>query len=571
MSKTLKEKIIDLLIEGKNIKKEVLVDALRLQKEKGQSLDKILVEKGVVTEQELLIILAKELNIPPIDLTKYKIDPELLNIIPERLARQYHLIPISQLGTTVTIAMSDPFNIFAVDDLKNLTGLDIDVAIATDTDILKAINLYYGKKVIASVSEAVKGFADDGEGLSVIEESDRDVEIGVTLEESKKAPIVQVVDLMIREALKQRASDIHIEPTERDLRVRYRVDGNLHDVLSLPKRNQNAVIARVKVMSRLDITEWRLPQDGRFKIKIANKEIDFRVSVLPITFGQKIVLRILDKANLAIGLEGLGFFPESTAIFKEAISRPFGMILVTGPTGSGKSTTLYSIINQMNTVERNIITIEDPVEYQLPGITQIPVQTEIGLTFASGLRSLLRQNPDIIMIGEIRDSETADIAVKASLTGQLLFTTLHTNDASGAITRLVDMGVEPFLVASSLILACAQRLCRKICTSCKEPVTVSPDILKRLGVAAAKDAVFYHGKGCAACRNTGYRERMGVLEVLMIDDEIRQMVARGRSSDEIKQFAIKNKGMQTLWDDAVKKFTLGLTTFEEVLRITAEE
>lgn len=571
MSKTLKEKIIDLLIEKKSIKKEDLDDALRRQKDKGESLDKIFLEKGIINEQELLIILAKELNIPPIDLTKYRIDPDLLNVIPERLARQYHIIPISQIGTTITIVMSDPFNIFALDDLKNLTGLEVDVAMATDSDIIKAINLYYGKKSITSVTEAVKDFEDDGESLAVIEDAEKDVEIGVTLEESKKAPIVQVVDLMIREALKQRASDIHIEPTEKDLRVRYRVDGNLHDALFLPKKNQNAVIARVKVMSRLDITEWRLPQDGRFKIRAANKEIDFRVSILPITFGQKIVLRILDKGNLAIGLEGLGFFPESTALFKEAISRPFGMILVTGPTGSGKSTTLYSIINQMNTIERNIITVEDPVEYELPGITQIPVQAEIGLTFASGLRSLLRQNPDIIMIGEIRDSETADIAVKASLTGQLVFSTLHTNDAAGAVTRLVDMGVEPFLVASSLILTCAQRLCRKICPSCKEPVSVPADILKRLRVTPVKDSVYYHGKGCNACRNTGYRGRMGVLEVLPFDDNIRELVIKGKSSDEIKQFAIKNKGMQTLWDDAVKKFTLGLTTFEEVLRVTAEE
>lgn len=571
MEKTLKERIVDLLIEGKNIKKEELESALQRQREKGESIEKILLEKGIITEKELLIILAKELNLPPIDLSKYKIDPELLNIIPERLARQYHIIPISQIGTVITIAMSDPFNIFAVDDLKNLTGCDIDIAVATDSDIIKAINTLYGKKTIFTVSEAIKDFSQEGEGLSIVEDSEKDVEIDAALEESKKAPLVQLVDLIIKEALKQRASDIHIEPTEKDLRVRYRIDGNLQDVLSLPKRNQNAVIARIKVMSRLDITEWRLPQDGRFKIKVANKEIDFRVSVLPITFGQKVVLRILDKANLAIGLDGLGFFPESTAIFKEAIARPFGMILVTGPTGSGKSTTLYSIINQLNTVERNIITVEDPVEYELPGITQIPVKPEIGLTFASGLRALLRQNPDIIMIGEIRDSETADIAVKASLTGQLLFSTLHTNDACGAVTRLVDMGVEAFLVASSLILVCAQRLARKICASCKEPVLVPPEILKRLGLNPGKDAVYYHGKGCNLCRNTGYRGRMGVLEVLMIDDEIREMMSRGKSSDEIKQFAVKHRGMQTLWDDAIKKFTLGLTTFEEVLRVTSEE
>jgi len=570
MTKPLKEKIIDILVESKNIKKEDLNSAIQIQKERGISLDKILLEKGLITERELLILLAKELNIPPIDLSKYKIDSDLLSLIPERIARQYHIIPISQIGTTITVAMSDPFNIFAIDDLKNLTGYEVDVVMCTDSDIAKAINLCYGKRTITSMSEAVKEFGGS-EGLEVIESSEKDTEISAQVEESRKAPIIQVVDLFIKEALKQRASDIHIEPTENDLRIRYRIDGNLHDILNLPKKNQNAVLVRLKIMARLDITEWRLPQDGRFKIKLPRQEIDFRVSVLPTTFGQKIVLRILDKSNLSIGLDGLGFFPETTAIFKEAIAKPFGMILVTGPTGSGKSTTLYSIVNQLNTIDRNIITIEDPVEYLLEGITQIQVQTEIGLTFAAGLRSLLRQNPDIIMIGEIRDSETADIAVKASLTGQLVFSTLHTNDAAGAITRLIDMGVEPFLVSSSLIMACAQRLCRKICTHCKEPYEIPEAELARVGLKPEKGQVFYHGKGCSACRNTGYHGRMGVLEALMVDDIIREMVVKGSSSDEVKNFAVKERGMTTLWDDAVKKFKLGLTTLEEVLRITSED
>ncbi len=570
MSKPLKEKIIDILVESKNIKKEDLDGAIKLSKEKGISLDKVLLEKELITEKELLILLAKELNIPPIDLTKYKIDPELLSVVPERIARQYRIIPISQIGTTITVAISDPFNIFAIDDLKNLTGYEVDVVMCTDSDITKAANLYYGKKAITTMAEAVKELGGD-ESIEVIEDTDKDVEIGATIEESKKAPIVQVVDLFIREALKQRASDIHIEPTEGDLRIRYRIDGNLHDVLSLPKKNQNAILVRIKIMSNLDITEWRMPQDGRFKIKLPRQEIDFRVSVLPTTFGQKIVLRILDKSNLSIGLDGLGFFPETTAFFKEALAKPFGMILVTGPTGSGKSTTLYSIVNQLNTPERNIITIEDPVEYLLEGITQIQAKPEIGLTFAAGLRSLLRQNPDIIMVGEIRDSETADIAVKASLTGQLVFSTLHTNDACGAITRLIDMGVEPFLVASSLIMTCAQRLCRKICQHCKEPYEVSEAMLSRVGLKPDKSQVFYHGKGCNTCRNTGYHGRMGALEILMIDDSIREMIVKGHSSDEIKDFVVKEKGMSTLWDDAVKKFKLGLTTLEEVLRITTEE
>jgi len=324
-------------------------------------------------------------------------------------------------------------------------------------------------------------------------------------------------------------------------------------------------------MTNLDITELRLPQDGRFKIRFGGKEIDFRVSILPITHGQKIVLRLLDRANLSIGLDGLGFFPENTALFKKAIASPFGLILVTGPTGSGKSTTLYSIVNQLNQVERNIITVEDPVEYQIDGITQLNVKPEIGLTFASGLRSLLRQNPDMIMIGEIRDSETADIAVKSALTGTLVFSTLHTNDAPGAVTRLIDMGVEPFLVSSSAIMACAQRLCRKICERCKEPIKISESALEDIGFKPGKDAKFFKGKGCKSCRNTGYRGRMGLLEVMMINDSIREMIVKGASQDKIRNYAVKENGMLTLWDDAIKKFSLGLTTFEEVLRVTSVE
>jgi type IV pilus assembly protein PilB len=569
--KTLKDKIIDLLIKNKNLKKEQIEEAVRIQKEKGISLGKILVQKGLVTEQELLILLAKELNIPPIALARYKIDPEVLKNIPERIARQYNIIPISKIGNTLTLATADPLNIFALDDIKNLTGCEVDIVMATLSEINEAIKKYYSKDVMQSMSEVVKEFGGE-ESSKVIDGVDERIDIGSFLvDESRKAPIVQVVNLVIKEAIKQGASDIHLEPTEQGLRVRYRVDGALHDAYNFPKKNQNAILVRLKIMSRLDITEWRLPQDGRFKIRLANKEIDFRVSVLPTTYGQKIVLRLLDKSNLSIGLDGLGFFPESTALFKEAIAQPYGMILVTGPTGSGKSTTLYSIINQLNTPERNIITIEDPVEYEIDGITQLQVKPEIGLSFANGLRSLLRQNPDVIMVGEIRDSETADIAVKASLTGQLLFSTLHTNDSVGAIARLIDMGVEPFLVSSSLILVCAQRLCRRICSVCREPYEVPKKLLDKIGLKPEKGVVFYHGKGCNNCLNTGYRGRMGLLEVLMIDDEIREMVVKKVPADEIKKYAIKYKGMITLWDDAIKKFKLGLTTLEEVLRVTSEE
>ncbi|MFC1704137.1 GspE/PulE family protein [Candidatus Omnitrophota bacterium] len=569
--KTLKEKIIDIILEKKKIKKEELDSAIKAQKQKGISLEKVLIEKGLISEKELIGILAKELNIPPINLAKYKIDPEVLDLIPERVCRQYRIVPLSKIGTTLTLVTADPLNIFALDDIKNLTGYDIDIAMCAEQEILNSIDKYYHSEE-ESVSDVLKHLDDKDAGdMITVDEFAEQIEIGATIERSGDAPIVQVVNLIIREALKQRASDIHVEPTEKDLRIRYRIDGVLHEAMSLPKKNQNAIIARFKIMTRLDITEWRLPQDGRFKIRNNEKEIDFRVSVLPITYGQKIVLRLLDKANLAIGLDGLGFFPETTTMFKDAIASPFGMILVTGPTGSGKSTTLYSIVNSLNQVERNIITVEDPVEYQIDGITQIHVKPEIGLTFASGLRSLLRQNPDIIMIGEIRDSETADIAVKSALTGTLVFSTLHTNDAAGAITRLVDMGVEPFLVASSTIMTCAQRLCRKICERCKTQIKIPAETLERAGIKPQKDVVYYYGKGCSQCRNTGYKGRMGLLEVLLLDDAIREMIVNRASLVDIKNYAIKEQGMTTLWDDAVKKFSLGLTTFEEVLRVTSEE
>ncbi len=569
MAKTLKEKILETLIELKKVKKEDLESAVSLQKSKGISLDKALIERGLINEQELLILFVKELNIPPINLSKYKIDPGLREIIPERTARQYHIIPISELGHTITIALSDPFNIFAIDDLKNITGRDVDIAISTETEILQAIDNYYGTKSGMSVSDVTRDI-NTGE-FEIIQGQDTSGVSDIVVAESEEAPIIKMVDLVIGEALKQRASDIHVEPALENLRVRYRIDGSLLDFLNIPKANQNAVIVRIKIMSGLDITESRIPQDGRFKMRFSSKEVDFRVSSLPTTFGEKIVMRILDRGGLSIGLEGLGFFPEDIELFKEAVAKPFGMILVTGPTGSGKSTTLYSVINKLNTIDKNIITVEDPVEYLIEGLTQIQVKSEIGLTFASGLRSILRQSPDIVMVGEIRDSETADIAIKASLTGQLVFATLHTNDAAGSLTRLVDMGVEPFLVASSLVMVCAQRLCRKICTKCKEPIKIPDQVFKEIKFKPPSGAVFYQGKGCEYCRQTGYRGRMGILEIMMINDEVREMLIKGASSHEIKEYAVKENGMKTLWDDALRKLTEGMTTLEEVLRVTTSD
>lgn len=574
MAESLKDRLTDILVKGNLLKKKDLDKALETQKKSGGSLGKILIEQGSISQKNLVVAISSQLNIPPIDLAKYKIDKELVKIIPEKIARQYILLPLSKIGNVLTIVMSDPLNVFAIDDVKMLTHFKIDLAIAPENEIKDAINSYYGTTAqtqeIAKILEEVK----PGDDVEFVEEER--IDVSEVTEESQKAPIVKVVSLILNEAIKKRASDIHIEPCEKFLRVRYRIDGSLHDIFTLPKKNQNAVLARLKIMSKLDITETRMPQDGRFKISFEGKEIDFRVSVLPITFGGKVVLRILDKSSINIGLEKLGFLPGPLNTFRTALARPYGMLLVTGPTGSGKSTTLYSIISQLNTPERNIITLEDPVEYETEGITQIPARPEIGLTFATGLKSVLRQTPDIIMVGEIRDFETADIAIKASLTGQLILSTLHTNDSAGAITRLIDMGVEPFLVASSLVLASAQRLMRKICENCKEEMPVPAEVLERLGLESAEIKkknikTFYKGRGCQHCNDTGYYGRVAILEALLIDDQVRSMVMRKASSDEIKDYAVKQTKMLTLRDNAIQNCIMGITTLEEVLRVTSED
>lgn len=568
MIESFRDRLIDILVKGKLIKQKDLDRALEIQKKSGGSLGSILASEGLISERELMIVMSRQLSIPPIQLSKYKIDKSLMDLIPERIAKQYCIVPVSKIAKVLTIAMVDPLNIFAIDDIKTLTNYQIEPIIATENDIRDAINSYYGSQTI-EMSKIMEGVTPDLE----VEQEEEKIDVSVVAEESKSAPIVKIVGLILNEALKRRASDIHIEPREKNLRVRYRIDGTLHDVLTLPKKNQNAVLARLKIMSRLDITETRMPQDGRFKISFEGHEIDFRVSVLPIAFGGKVVLRILDKSSLSIGLDKLGFLPGPLSTFKTALARPYGMILVTGPTGSGKSTTLYSIINQLNATERNIITLEDPVEYELNGITQIPAKPEIGLTFASGLKSVLRQSPDIVMVGEIRDFETADIAIKASLTGQLILSTLHTNDSAGAITRLIDMGVEPFLVASSLVLSSAQRLIRKICSNCKEEAEIPKGMLEKIGMkpedCPKKGSGFFHGKGCQRCNDTGYYGRIGILEALLIDDKVRDMIMRKVSSDDIKNYAINDLHMKTLRDNAIENLVSGMTTMEEVLRVTS--
>ncbi|MCX5692112.1 MAG: GspE/PulE family protein [Candidatus Omnitrophica bacterium] len=543
MAKSLKDRLMQALVDSKLITQKDLEKAKNIQiKDGGGSLGRILVKEGLLSEKDLMSVMSKELRMPAIDLSKYKVDEDCVKLIPESMARQCRVIAICKFSTSLVVAMVDPLNIFAIDDLKALTKFSVEPVLSTETDILDAIDRLYNSED-RSLSDVIKNTEDSN--LEVISLTKEEFDISEAVLEGETPPIVKIVNLIIQEALRKRASDIHIESEEDYLRVRYRIDGNLQEALKIPKKNQNAVLARLKIMSGMNITESRMPQDGRFKIRMQKKEVDFRVSMLPTAFGGKVVLRALDKANLSMGLDALGFSSDTLARFKEAIAKPFGMILVTGPTGSGKSTTLYSVINQMNTPEKNIITIEDPVEYQVEGITQIQANSDIGLTFANGLRSLLRQSPDIIMIGEIRDSETADIAIKASLTGQLVLSTLHTNDAPTAISRLMDMGIEPFLIASSLVLVAAQRLCRVICKSC-------------------------NNKGCKKCNSTGYLGRIAILEALAVDDKIREMIIEKVSVDDIRNYAV-SKGMKTLRDDGMEKHKNGVTTLEEVARVTIEE
>ena len=571
---TLKQKLTDALLATKLITPQDLEKALKIHAETGGSLKDIFIKEGFVKERDLMSVLAKELYIPYLELSKYKVEPQIAQLLPEKIARHYKVVAISRIGNVLSVAMSDPLNIFALDDLRTLTGYEIDIVLASEKDIIKALDKFFsGGTKVDDITTVVEEEAKTPD-LEVIK-SEGMLELGAVVEESAKAPIVKIVDLMITEALRKRASDIHIEPAERELRIRYRIDGHLYDVFRLPKKNQNAILARIKIISGLDITEARLPQDGRFKVRLKDREIDFRVSALPTSFGQKFVLRSLDQSKLATGLDALGMSEEPLRLFEEAIKKPYGMVLITGPTGCGKSTTLYSILKKLNTPELNIVTIEDPVEYQVEGITQIPVKVEINLTFASGLRSVLRQSPDIIMVGEIRDSDTADIAVKASLTGQLVLSTLHTNDAVGAITRLIDMGVEPFLVASSLLVTSAKRLCRKVCMNCREEANIPKESWKKLGIERVlkpgKKPTFFKGRGCSHCNNTGYFERVGIHEVLMIDDSLRDLIIKRASSNQIKDFAMAEKGMRSLRDDAMLKVVEGVTTLEEAIQATIEE
>ena len=562
-----KERIAEVLLSQRLATKSQLEALVIEASHNGKSFAHLLIERHIVSEEQLAELLSKELGLPMISLAKYKIDPGVARLIPERLARRHNLVALTKFGERLVVAMTDPLNIFAIDDLKVLTQVAIDPVLSTEAEIRRAIEQIYAAQAPADGPAHEMTAAGPGEDETL------DTAVAHLLRESgeDEAPVVHVINLIVIEAMRRHASDIHLEPTHDALRVRYRMDGHLVEVHCLPKAVQSPVLTRMKIMSGLDITEWRQPQDGRFKVRLEEREVDFRVSILPIAHGGKVVLRLLDKANLSIGLDHLGFLPDSIEQFKGAVKRPHGMILVTGPTGSGKSTTLYSVLNQLNQPTRNIITIEDPIEYQVEGITQVQVNAEVGVTFAGGLRALLRQSPDVVMIGEIRDFETADIAMKASLTGQMVLSTLHTNDAASAVTRLVDMGVEPFLVASSVSLIEAQRLVRKLCQKCREPFEPSPALLERLELRPEPGATFFKAVGCRLCNGRGYHGRMGLIEVFQTDERVRELIVSRAQSWEIKDYAVKALGMTALRQDGMRKAMKGLTTLEEVVAVTAEE
>ena len=568
MMGSLKEKLGKIILDKGLITEAQLKEAEEIQKKSNEKLSKVLVKQGYVDEKKLIGALGEHLGIPPIDLSKLKIDHEVIELVPQNVCEFYCMIPVARIGNALSVAMADPLNVFAIDDIKLMTGMDIVPTIATETDILEVLKNYYSNK--SGMTEVL----DDVDDVEVQETKTEEMDLDKLTGESDEAPVIKIVNIVLKEAIDCKASDIHIEPLENALSIRYRIDGVLHQRVSPPKAMQNAIISRLKIMAKLDISEKRLPQDGRFRIKLKGKNIDFRFSTLPCVHGEKIVMRILDKSSLNLDLAKLGFSQRSLAIFQESLKRSYGMILVTGPTGSGKTTTLYSALSQLNRPELNIITTEDPVEYQLQGINQVQCNADIGLTFANALRSILRQDPNIVMVGEIRDFETADIAVKAALTGHLVLSTLHTNDAPGAIARMDDMGIEPFLIASSVICVQAQRLGRKICVKCKEPSPIDRDVLLRaqmpLKYVEDPNFITYKGKGCRACSNTGYSGRISTVEVFAITDEIRKLIVQRKSADVIKKGAIEI-GMLTLRMAALKHVIDGVIPIEEALRISSPD
>lgn len=569
---SLKERLTELLIKNNFITQENLDKALQIQKEKGGRLSDILVRMGFISEDDLTLILSQSLGLPPIDMSRVKIDPAILKIIPADIARYYQILPVSKMGSSLTVVMADPLNIFAIDDVKALTGFKINPIIGKPKEIMQAIETYYAEDSHQMIEDIIKEISDT-EKLELVKEARDEIDVEELTRLTQEAPVIKLSDAILRQGVEAKASDILIEPMQDKMRIRFRVDGVLVESDSPPKNLLAPIVSRVKVISGLDIAEHRLPQDGRFKIKFEDREVDFRVSILPSAYGEKVALRILDKSTATLDVEKLGFEKKSLDILKAASLKPHGMILVCGPTGSGKTTTLYSVLKYVDSPEKNIITVEDPVEYQLAGINQVTAKPEIGLTFAASLRSILRQDPDIIMIGEIRDFETVDIAIKAALTGHLVLSTLHTTTAAGSIVRLVDMGVEPFLITSSLIAIVAQRLLRKVCTNCKESYTISEEVINRIGIAnlpSGRETHFYRGKGCKKCFNSGYSGRVGIAEILVLSSKIKELIMARAEEYKIKALA-RQEGMMTLREEGFSKALSGLTTIEEVLKVTSPD
>ncbi len=561
----LAEDIPQRLLEAGLINEASRVKALQQQKNLGGTVTANLLKIGAVTEESLLDFLSRLYSTPPVNLQNYEPDTTLTRLIPGDVATKFQALPIARIGRRLIVAMTNPTNLFAIDDIKFITGFDVEPQVATETQLKRALDRAYDSA--GTLADVMKGIEED---LAVIEEDEAEADSGEVI--ADEAPIVKLVNSLIADAVRKGASDIHIEPYEKQMRVRFRIDGVMQEMMSPPFKFKSAILSRLKIMAELDIAERRVPQDGRIRIKVMNRTIDLRVSTLPTIFGEKIVMRVLDKGNLNIDLEKLGFEPRQMKEFVTAIASPYGMVLVTGPTGSGKTTTLYSALSRVNTPEVNVMTAEDPVEYNLEGINQVLVHEDIGLTFAASLKAFLRQDPNIIMVGEIRDLETASIAVKAALTGHLVLSTLHTNDAPSAIGRLIDMGVEPFLVASSLNLVLAQRLVRKICTNCKRKIELPEEALKELQLnpADAKTANICDGQGCIECNGTGYRGRHAVYEVMNMSPRLRDLVLERSSAGELKRAAIEG-GMLTLRRDALEKLKRGVTTAEEVLKETATD
>jgi type IV pilus assembly protein PilB len=563
----------ELLTKAGLISQDQLKEALRIQKESGAKLGETLITLQFVAEDDITECLSQQFGVPSISLQHFEIDHAVIKLIPGEVARKYNILPVNKTGATVTIAMADPTNVFAMDDIKFMTGYNVEPVVASELAIKAAIDNYYGTSSALELKKVMEDLQQsETADLEVLDE-DEEVDIAQLADSAEEAPVVKLCNLILTDAIKRGASDIHIEPYEKEYRVRFRIDGLLYEIMNPPLKLKDAITSRMKILARLDISEKRLPQDGRIKLKIKledkNKELDFRVSVLPTLFGEKIVMRLLDKDNLMLDMRKLGFESESLVRFEEAIFKPWGMVLVTGPTGSGKTNTLYSALSKVNVPETNIMTAEDPVEFNLPGINQVQMKESIGLNFAATLRSFLRQDPNIILVGEIRDFETAEIAIKAALTGHLVLSTLHTNDAPSTINRLMNMGIEPFLVATATQLIAAQRLVRRICKHCSEAMEMTPQALLNLGYKKEEVGTFtvQKGRGCDKCNNTGYKGRVGLIEVMQIDDDIRDLILSGATAIDLKRKAIEN-GMITLRRSGLVKIKEGVTTVEEVVRET---